>query len=265
MTLNLSKQGADLIKHFEGLRLKAYKCPAGIWTIGYGHTGPDVTPDKVITKAQADALFDQDIQKFVDRVNSFLTVVVSQNLFDALVSFDYNTGGLKKYNPITRKLEPSSLLKSVNAKKDSHEISFQFRRYVYGGGKKLPGLVRRREAEVLLANGLPWKTAATITDQIERDEVVNVPVEPEWTRKETDNVFLNTTNIGSAISAIGTVLLGVINQASTIADGLKSTAGELAAYTSYVPAVKTGITILMTISLGLVIINKIKKVLESKN
>lgn len=264
MTLNLSKNGADLIKHFEGLRLKAYKCPAGIWTIGYGHTGPDVTPGKVITKAQADELFNKDIQKFVDRVNKFLTVQVSQNLFDALVSFDYNTGGLKKYSKLTRKLEPSSLLKSVNAKKDPHEISFQFRRYVYGGGVKLTGLVRRREAEVLLANGLPWKTAATTTDQAERDSVVNVTVEPEWTRKETDNVIVNPTNVGSIIAAVGTFLMGALENAGAVADGLKSTAGELGAYVQYVPAVKTGIIVLMSISLGLVVINKIKKVLESK-
>jgi lysozyme len=138
--MKLSKVGADLIKKYEGCRLKAYKCPAGVWTIGFGHTG-NVIEGQVITQAQADALFDKDVQKFVDGVNKLVKVEINQNQFDALVSFAYNLGigALKK----------STLLQYVN-KKQFDKAANEFDRWNKADGKVLKGLVNRRNSEEAL-------------------------------------------------------------------------------------------------------------------
>jgi lysozyme len=140
--MKLSKAGADLIKKYEGCRLKAYKCPAGIWTIGYGHTG-NVKEGQVITQTQADELFDKDIQRFVDGVNRIVKVEINQNQFDALVSFAYNCG--------LGALEKSTLLKHVNTKLFDL-AAIEFAKWNKGGGKVLTGLVRRRADEQALFN-----------------------------------------------------------------------------------------------------------------
>jgi lysozyme len=138
--MKLSKVGADLIQKYEGCSLKAYKCPAGIWTIGYGHTG-GVKQGQVITQSQADALFDKDVQKFVDGVIKLVKVDINQNQFDALVSFSYNLGigALKK----------STLLQYVN-KKQFDKAAIEFDRWNKAGGKVLKGLVNRRNSEEAL-------------------------------------------------------------------------------------------------------------------
>lgn len=89
-SMNVSERGKDLIKSYEGCRLEAYYCPSGVLTIGYGHTG-DVYPGQVITQAEADALFDQDIVGYVNSVRAYEDQL-NQNQFDALVSFCYNCG-----------------------------------------------------------------------------------------------------------------------------------------------------------------------------
>lgn len=108
----LSKQGKNLIKHFEGLRLNAYRDSAGIWTIGYGSTryqdGRAIKPDdKLPNEFQADALFEDTLRKYVNAVNEFVKVELTQNQFDALVSFTYNEG--------TSALKGSTLLNKLNA------------------------------------------------------------------------------------------------------------------------------------------------------
>lgn len=85
--MELSQKIKQLIKSWEGCRLTAYRCPAGVLTIGYGHTGPDVAPGKRITQTEADALFDRDIARFASTVEPvFAGVKLSQSQFDALVS-----------------------------------------------------------------------------------------------------------------------------------------------------------------------------------
>jgi lysozyme len=138
--MKISKVGAVLIKKYEGCRLKAYKCPAGVWTIGYGHTG-NVKEGQVITQAHADDLFDKDIQRFVDGVNNAVKVELNQNQFDALVSFAYNCG--------VGALQKSTLLQFVN-KKQFVKASAEFAKWNKGGGKVLQGLVRRRNEEQAL-------------------------------------------------------------------------------------------------------------------
>jgi lysozyme len=92
--MKLSPKGAKLIQAWEGIRLKAYLCPAGKWTIGYGHTGPEVKEGMTITIPQAETLFAADVAKFEEGVNALLPSApwVTQGQFDALVSFAYNLG-----------------------------------------------------------------------------------------------------------------------------------------------------------------------------
>lgn len=139
--MKTSDAGIMLIKSFEGLKLVAYKCPAGIWTNGYGHTGPDVTPGQVITQAQADALLARDLERFEAGVSRLVSVQLTQNQFDALVCFSFNLG--------LGALQGSTLLRLLNAG-DYAGAAAQFPRWNKAGGKELPGLTRRRSAEQAL-------------------------------------------------------------------------------------------------------------------
>lgn len=125
------------VKQFEGLRLKAYRCPAGIWTIGYGHTR-GVKAGQQITRAQADSLLVGDLLPFVQYVNR-LGVCKTQGQFDALVDFAYNLG--------TAALGSSTLLQRIRINADDATICKEFRRWVHSGGKVLAGLKKRREWE----------------------------------------------------------------------------------------------------------------------
>lgn len=129
----------ELIKKHEGCRLEAYKCPAGIWTIGYGHTDGSVTSGTTITQEEADKLFNQDIKKFEKAVTHMVKTTINQNQFDALVSFAFNLG--------IGALQNSTLLKKLN-NNDFTGAANEFDRWVYGNNKtKLEGLVRRRKEE----------------------------------------------------------------------------------------------------------------------
>ena len=135
--MKTSKNGIDLIKKFEGLRLQAYKCPAGVLTIGYGHTR-NVKENETITKEQADILLLDDlfdVEKIVDDVNKKFNYNFNQNEFDALVSFTFNCG----------KLNLTKLIRDgLRTKK---QIAESLLLYVNANGKPLKGLVNRRLAE----------------------------------------------------------------------------------------------------------------------
>lgn len=258
--MKISQNGIDLIKHFEGLRLEAYLCSSQVLTIGWGHT-KTVKVGQRISRKKADELFAEDIKVYEDGVNKLVTVPISQNLFDALVSFAFNLG--------LGNLGKSNLLKKVNAKAPWVEIAPQFRRWVFGKGKRVEGLVRRREAEVLLAAGLPWKTSATITDQVERDETleqVGNGIEAEWTRHEesASNPAKNTTVVGSAVAMVLAAGNEIVANPATVATTLKDSAQELNPYLQYAPWVSGGITALMIGSLLFVVFNRIKNILASK-
>ena len=90
--MKVSDNGLALIKKFEGCRLTAYADVGGVWTIGWGQTGPDVVEGLTITQAQADARLRAEVDRFAEGVLSGLKVPVNQNQFDALVSFAYNVG-----------------------------------------------------------------------------------------------------------------------------------------------------------------------------
>ncbi|BEM52802.1 lysozyme [Serratia marcescens] len=140
--MQISKSGIELIKRFEGLRLKAYQDSVGVWTIGYGWTQPvdgkKVGPGMQIDQSTADRLLKCGVVQYERGVNQLVKVKITQGQFDALVSFAYNLG--------LRSLSTSTLLQKLNAG-DKQGAAGQFGRWVNAGGKRLDGLVARRAAE----------------------------------------------------------------------------------------------------------------------
>ena len=125
------------LKEFEGCRLKAYKCPAGIWTIGVGHT-KGVTAGMEITQERADELLREDLKVYEDFLNG-LKICKRQWQFDALVSMTFNIG--------IAAFKRSTLLKNIQQGKSEQYIRIQFARWNKANGKVLPGLVKRRAWE----------------------------------------------------------------------------------------------------------------------
>ena len=123
------------MKKSEGCSLKAYKCPAGVWTIGFGHTA-GVKPGDKITPYQAEQFLKEDLVKFEEIAAKTKHIGGSQGKFDAIVDFIYNCGE-KNWNS-------STLKKYIECGKATWEIQEQFLRWVNAGGKKLGGLVSRR-------------------------------------------------------------------------------------------------------------------------
>jgi lysozyme len=138
--MQISARGIQLIKQHEGLRLEAYVCPAGKWTIGYGHTRTAARGLK-ITEEQADALLRQDIA-FAELAVRQMGVQLTQGQYDALVSFVFNVG--------IGAFRNSTLRQMVIDRKPAAEVAAQFGRWVYAGGRPLPGLVKRRKDEAAL-------------------------------------------------------------------------------------------------------------------
>jgi lysozyme len=141
--MKTGQAGLHLIKTFEGLKLSAYLCPAGVWTIGYGTT-KGVKPGQAITAAKAEELLAADLRKFEDTVNTAVAVPITQGQFDALVSLAYNIG--------SGAFRASTLLRLLNAG-DYAGAAKQFDRWNKAGKKVLAGLTRRRAAERQLFEG----------------------------------------------------------------------------------------------------------------
>jgi lysozyme len=140
-----------IIKEYEGLMLTAYKCPAGIWSIGWGHT-KGVKEGQRISVDQALSFLQADIAEVSRGVQSLLKVSVTQDQFDALVSFAFNVGLDIDADTKAEGLGDSRLLKLVNAG-DYQGAALEFGMWVYGGGKRLAGLVARRRQEQCLFEG----------------------------------------------------------------------------------------------------------------
>lgn len=132
-----SEELKEKIKEFEGCRLRAYQDTRGVWTIGVGHT-KGVRAGMRISKARAEEYLTEDLGVAVRYVNG-LGVCKTQGQFDALVDFAFNLG--------VRSLARSTLLYKIRIGAPVSEIQGEFRRWVYSGRKRLPGLVRRREWE----------------------------------------------------------------------------------------------------------------------
>ena len=135
----INKSGLNLIKKYEGCKLTSYICPAGVLTIGYGHTGKDVKPNQTISKKKAINLLKKDLSRFERHVQSYNYIYEwTDNEFSALVSFAFNIGNIDQltaYGTRTRSQIRSAMLK-----------------YVKANGKTLQGLVKRRKSELKLFN-----------------------------------------------------------------------------------------------------------------
>lgn len=141
--MNISQNGIDLIKRFEGCALTAYPDPGTCGeplTVGYGHTGPDVHPGTLITQQHAEQLLEADLMRFEDGVTANAGKC-TQGQFDALVSFAFNLG--------LKNLLGSTLLRLHKAG-DYDGAAAQFSRWTRAAGRVMPGLVKRREAEAEL-------------------------------------------------------------------------------------------------------------------
>ena len=128
----------DLIKHNEGCRLEAYQDSVGVWTIGYGHTGSDVTEGLSVTQDEAEALLRQDLEKFQDGVDATIGADTSDNQYGAMVSLAFNIG--------LGNFRGSSVLRNHNAG-DHQAAADAFLLWNKAGGRVLPGLDRRRREE----------------------------------------------------------------------------------------------------------------------
>lgn len=130
--MRTSQKGIDLMKSFEGCRLASYKCPAGVWTIGYGHTA-GVKAGQVITQTQAETFLRNDLVKYEGYVAQNVKLSLNQGQFDALVSFAYNCG--------------VGNLRTLVKNRNHGQIANALLRYNKAAGKVLSGLTRRRKAE----------------------------------------------------------------------------------------------------------------------
>ena len=144
--MKISAEGLSLIKKFEGCELEAYKCSAGVWTIGYGHT-KGVEEGMTITKDQAEEMLLEELVEYEKAVEEAVHNQLDQCMFDALVSWTYNLGPTN--------LNSSTMLKVLKAG-EYDEVPAQIKRWNKAGGKVLEGLIRRREAEALLFEGKDW-------------------------------------------------------------------------------------------------------------
>ena len=144
--MKINQAGKDLIKNFEGCKLKAYQCSALHWTLGWGLTfypdGTKVKQGDVITQERADELFDYILEDFINQIKPLIKSLLSDNNFSAIVSFAYNVG--------VNNLRRSTLLRKINANPKDPSIRAEFKKWVRANGEVLKGLVRRREAEAKL-------------------------------------------------------------------------------------------------------------------
>ena len=140
----INQAGLDLIKRWEGLRLEAYICPAGVWTIGYGSTGEHVYPGQIITEQEAERLLRLDLTRFEDSVSKSVKVALTDNEYGALCSFAFNVG--------CGAFESSTLLRRLNAGEPKERVfNEELMRWTRANGQTLQGLVNRRQAEIELA------------------------------------------------------------------------------------------------------------------
>ena len=144
--MKISQEGLSLIKKFEGCELEAYKCAAGVWTIGYGST-KGVKEGDTITQDGADKLLAEEMQEYEGYINDMVSVPLKQNEFDALVSWVFNLG--------PSNLKASTMLKVLNEGK-YHEVPKQILRWNKVNGVPNEGLIKRRKSESLLFECKDW-------------------------------------------------------------------------------------------------------------
>lgn len=132
----------EIIKKYEGFSSQAYKCPAGVWTVGWGHTGRDINKDTILTREEAELMLKKDVANLQEQILFLLDGKPSMNELDALTSLVYNIGlgAFKK----------SRLLKRINLKENEELIAKEWIEFNKAGGKIQKGLLRRRAEEICL-------------------------------------------------------------------------------------------------------------------
>lgn len=214
--MRISANGYTLIKEFEGLHLKSYLCPAGYWTIGYGHTSmagpPKVEAGMVISRDMADQILMADLSKFETGVTNLIRVPLTQGQFDALVSFAFNCG--------LGALEKSTLLKRVN-RGEHDRVPAEFMKWTKARGVELKGLVRRRRAETALWRGVD----KVVNDQPVRKDIPDAPEPPKSMAKSREgNAALITGAAGAA--AIVAEIEPAVQHGANIFNALSATLGK---------------------------------------
>lgn len=136
--MKINSKGLDIIKKFEGLRLSAYLCPAGVLTIGYGTTA-GVKKDMTITEAEASKMLSDHLEKIERQISALVAPKLTENEFSALCSLVYNIG--------IGNFEKSSLLKKLNKNEKRENVAEEFLKWRMAAGKVLKGLEKRRAAE----------------------------------------------------------------------------------------------------------------------
>lgn len=193
--MRTSEEGIALIKRWEGLRLKAYKCPRGVWTIGYGHT-KTAREGMEITEREADRLLREDVRDAERAVLFHVKVPLTQHQFDALVSWTFNLGSLN--------FARSTLLKKLNSG-DYAAVPEEMMKWVYAGGKRLDGLANRRAAEAGL-----WVRGSFVAGRDVSAEAVPSSV--------ADVVRTDTAKGTLAASAAG--VIAALSQAQPVVEAL---------------------------------------------
>lgn len=205
--MKTSAAGINLVKRFEGLELASYLCPAGKWTIGFGHTSaagePRVVAGMRITESEADEILRRDLVSYEREVRNLVKVPLAQNQFDALVSWHFNTGALAK----------STLLKRLNAK-EYDRVPAELMRWTRANGRELPGLVRRRRAETAMWRGLEEAPSAPRESRL-------TPDAPAPSKTITQSREANAAAATGALGGVA-ILSEFADKAQSISEALKN-------------------------------------------
>lgn len=184
MARRISDEGLAHLRKWEGLRLEAYRDTGGVWTIGYGHTGPDVVPGRTITEVEAETLLCTDILEAERAVTNLVRVPLTDNQFAALVSFVFNVG--------PGAFAKSTLLRKLNAG-DYDAVPSELARWNKDNGRTVKGLANRRAAEIgLWAKGAFVASAGPTTAQ---------PAPPPAITKENVTAAVSVLSGGAAVFA----------------------------------------------------------------
>lgn len=176
----INNEGIEYLKKWEGLKLSAYKDDAGVLTIGYGHTGPDVTEGQIITEAEAEELLIKDLDRFERAVNNTINVRLTANQFTTLVSFAFNVGD--------QAFKDSTLVKRLN-KGDYASVPQELLRWNISGGKINNGLINRRAAEIGL-----WAKGSYVAPQT------------KCCKQDPSKKYENTAMMATGAGGIGALL-----------------------------------------------------------
>ena len=217
--MQMSPEGMNaLLKKFEGCKLTAYRCPANVCTIGYGHTtaagAPSVSDGMKITQQQAEDILSRDLVKYETAVHNMVHQPLNQRQFDVLVDFAYNAG--------IGNLQSSTLLKKVNAAQ-FNDVPAELLKWTKGGGKVLPGLVRRRQAEgAWWVSGEPAATSVPVEIPTEDEHEQRTDPDPVPVRTMADSKQGNAALVTAGLGG-----LGVAKQVAAQAQDASDTADQL--------------------------------------